>query len=483
MNDLLPTDNIQALASYADRHELFDLFEGIIGRMVIDKPDDAIQFMIEQLQKSPTHGIVILGPPTSGQGRIAEQLALTLDLVQISAGRLLATAIERQTSLGTQARPYLERGEYVPDAVMLGLVMSRLQDPEVALRGFVLEGFPRTKDQAKGLISRGVLPTRIIVFEIPEEVIVERQTGTRIDPLTNRLYHLRTNPPPDNPTLLARLIQRQTDKPDAIRKRLAQYRRHLRGVTEAFDRSIVRTVELGEGISEKGDEALGACVREVESGKVTRAPRMVRCVVAGLPGCGKTVVAEMMGREFGVVVVSPRTVLLELLSLSTPKSSQYAQYINDPDSVPDDLILPLILDRLQKRHCIDRGWVLDGFPRTKVQADALKDAGIVPNRILFLHATPATCLHRLLHSPASPSTNPQSRIDAAASLHSDILSIYAPGRAKGGKGRTPAGVKPGETVGVVQDIDADDGGEGGEGIERVFERVRGAMVRSNKGAL
>ncbi|KND05022.1 uncharacterized protein SPPG_00702 [Spizellomyces punctatus DAOM BR117] len=516
MNELLPKDRAASLASYADKHELFDLFQSITSRMVMDRPDDVIQFLIEQLQKPTAQGIAVIGPPSSGQAKIAEQLALHLDAVHISAGRLLATAIERQTSLGTQARPYLERGEYVPDNVMLGLVTARLQDPEVGMRGFVLEGFPRTKEQAKGLISRGILPERVVVFDIPDETIVSRLTQTRIDPITNRMYHLTLDPPPQNPTILSRLIQRSTDTEAAVRTRLNQYRRHLFGIYSSFDKECLRKLVLPDGIIGHEEEALKEVISEVGKGRVTRAPRMMKVIVGGLPGSGKTSVARMIEKEFAVVCVSPRTVILEELSLGTGIGKELANYANNPDDAPDDQILQLIANRLKRQDCVDRGWVLDGYPRTKAQADALAEKGILPNRVLLLRVSPETCYTRLtqrrydpltnrminlattphpevtnpLHYPSTdPTTWPirpidtpsavQNRLQTYPSAQSELSAAYGGGRTVSRQGRAAMGR---EGVAIVQAVDAE-GVESEDvngivpGMERVFERVRGALMR------
>ncbi|TPX54498.1 adenylate kinase [Powellomyces hirtus] len=474
MNELLPRDGVEALAAYADKHELFDLFESITARMVIEKPDDVIQFMIEQLQKPETHGIVIIGPPTAGQARASEQLALHLDAVQISTGRLLSTAIERQTSLGSQARPYLERGDYVPDNIMLGLVSARLQDPEVMMRGFVLEGFPRTKEQAKGLISRGIIPTRVIVFDVPDEVVVENQTLLRIDPMTNRLYHARTAPPPDNPTILGRLIQRQTDTEAAVRARLSQYRRHVGGVLASFDKSRVRRIVFPEGVSEKGDEALSLLIQEVGNGRVSRAPRMIKAVVGGLPGSGKTEIAEMIAREFGVVAVSPRSVILEKMSLgAVDQESDIAKYAAIADNAPDDQVIPLIVARLKREDCMNQGWVLDGFPRTRAQAEGLREKGVMPNRLLLLRASPETCKERLMKGQTNTVKGEEidNRLQAAAKVRSELQLAYSKPRAISKQGRGDMGK---DCISIIQDIEVD---FADEGLEKALDRVRAAMIR------
>ncbi|KAJ3015606.1 hypothetical protein HKX48_004467 [Thoreauomyces humboldtii] len=473
MNELLPHDGIDALAAYADKHELFDLFESITARMVIEKPDDAIQFMIEQLQKPETPAIIMIGPPTAGQGPISEQLALHLDAVQICTGRLLATAIERQTSLGSQARPYLERGDYVPDNIMLGLVTARLQDPEIALRGYVLEGFPRTKQQATSLIARGYLPSRVIVIEVPDETIVQRQTQLRIDPLTNRLYDSE----PDNPTVRARLIQRHADTEPAVRSRLAQFRRHVTGVLSVFDKTKVRRIAFPKGVPDPPEEAVRTVVGEVTRGRVSRAPRMLKAVVAGLPGSGRTTVADMIAREFDVVSVSPRSVLLEQLSIGALDNSDIAAHINAPENAPDTQIVPLIVARLKRDDCTSRGWVLDGFPTTRAQADLLREKGILPNRMLVLRASPETCQDRLQKrrrasgASAAEDEEIERRVQGGAKFRTELQQAYARPRAVSRQGR---GDVARACVSVIQEIEADDAVEG---AEMVLDRIRAAMIR------
>ncbi|KAI9009519.1 adenylate kinase-domain-containing protein [Gaertneriomyces semiglobifer] len=379
MNELLARDRTESLAEYADRHELFDLFEGIVLRMVIERPDDVFQFMIDQLQKPKAHGVVIIGPPALGHAQIAEKVAQQLGVIYISTGKLLQTAIERQTSLGTQARTYLERRQYVPDNVMLGLVSARLQDPEIASKGFILEGFPRTREQAKGLLSRGYIPDRVVVLEAPDEAIVQQVINMRVDPTTNRVYHLVSDPPPNNPALLNRLIQRSTDTETAIRARLAQYWRHLPGVMASFSSESLRLLVYPEGAIKDEEQAVSEVIREIEKGKLSRAPRMMKLVLSGPPGAGKTEVARMLEQRCRAVAVSPRTAILEQISLRSVVGRQLAPYANNPDGAPEDQIIRLIANRLQNEDCRNQGWVLDGFPRTRQQLEKLREAGVWPN--------------------------------------------------------------------------------------------------------
>ncbi|KAI9103257.1 adenylate kinase-domain-containing protein [Phlyctochytrium arcticum] len=509
MNELLPRDRAETLGTYADNHELFDLFQSIVSRMIIEKPDDVIQFMIEQLQKPNAQGIIIIGPPSAGQDKIAERLALHLDAVLISTGRLLANAIERQSSLGSQARPYLERGEYVPDNIMLGLVTARLQDPEVALRGFVLEGFPRTKEQAKGLISRGFLPARFVILDIPDDTIVSRATETRIDPITNRMYHLTNDPPPQNPAIQSRLIQRSTDTESVVRARLKQYRGHLMGVKSSFDASQFRKITMHKGIAGHENEALREIIREVGRGKITRAPRMLRVVVGGLPGSGKTSVAQMIAKEFGVICISPRLLLLEEISLNTRRGKELSKYIDNADEIPEKQLHAMITQKIRGEECRNNGWVLDGFPRSRAQVDALKEEGITPNRVLLLRAAPTICMKRLSERRYNPLTNeevsvtdksakangyvdveskdtstwparPQdnvaqvkARIEGATNVLADLEAAY---------GGSPAAPKSGSRAypsraAILQDIDVGAELSRDLGVERMFEKVRDALIR------
>lgn len=169
--------------------------------------------------------IILLGAPGAGKGTQAQFLSKHFNIPQISTGDMLRAAIAAGTELGKQAKQYMDAGQLVPDEVIVGLVKERISADDCK-NGFLLDGFPRTVAQADALKEAGVDIDAVIEIDVPDEVIVERLSGRRVHPASGRTYHIKYNPPKqagvDDETGEP-LIQRDDDKPETIRKRLAVY--------------------------------------------------------------------------------------------------------------------------------------------------------------------------------------------------------------------------------------------------------------------
>ncbi len=142
--------------------------------------------------------LILLGPPGAGKGTQAQKLAARLGIPHISTGDMLRAARREQTALGKQVERYMTAGQLVPDEVVIGLVEERLSRPD-AHAGFILDGFPRTLEQAKALdrvldrLARARL--HVIDVEVPDEVVVERLGGRLSCPRDGATYHLKFSPP------------------------------------------------------------------------------------------------------------------------------------------------------------------------------------------------------------------------------------------------------------------------------------------------
>ena len=186
-----------------------------------------------------TERIAILGPPASGKGTQASALAERRDLVHLSTGDLLRAAVAADTELGTQAAPYMERGELVPDELILQIVAAELPDDQ----GFVLDGFPRTKPQLDALEEPLDL---VILLEVSEEESVHRVTGRRVCP-EGHVYHVDYDPP-EEPGVCdvdgEPLRQRDDDTAEIVRTRWQEYVEQTAPLIEVLeDRTRVERVD------------------------------------------------------------------------------------------------------------------------------------------------------------------------------------------------------------------------------------------------
>ncbi|MGE5126861.1 MAG: adenylate kinase [Betaproteobacteria bacterium] len=171
--------------------------------------------------------VIFLGPPGAGKGTQAAKLAAQLAVPKIGTGEMLRSAIAAGTPLGREARPSMERGSLVPDELLVALVRHRISEPDCD-GGFVLDGFPRTLGQARGLeaMTDGGGSWIVFDFEVPRDVLLRRLSGRRWCPSCQATYHL-LNDPPQQPGACdacgAGLVQRADDHESVVAERLRQY--------------------------------------------------------------------------------------------------------------------------------------------------------------------------------------------------------------------------------------------------------------------
>jgi adenylate kinase len=194
--------------------------------------------------------LVLLGPPGSGKGTQGERLQEDFRLPYYATGDILRAAVREGTELGTEAKGYMDRGDLVPDDVMVGIIAERVASDEAA-DGFVLDGFPRTIPQAEALDSKlselGRELTAAILIDVPDEEVIRRLSGRRVCVQEGHIFHLEFDPPKNEGVCDmdgSRLEIRDDDKPEVIRNRLGTYHDKTEPLVAYYEeRSVLRRVD------------------------------------------------------------------------------------------------------------------------------------------------------------------------------------------------------------------------------------------------
>jgi adenylate kinase len=210
--------------------------------------------------------LIFFGPPGGGKGTQARLLQARRGWVQISTGDILREAVAAASSLGLEARRFMDRGELVPDAVMVGLMAGRLRQPDAG-NGFVLDGFPRTLPQAEALaetlehLERRI--DRVVDFQVSAETVIRRLGGRRVCEAAGHIYHVEFNPP-RRPGVCdidgSPLRQRDDDRPETVRRRMEVHQKLTAPVLDYYRARGVYTALDAEGSVEEVYRRLEAIV-------------------------------------------------------------------------------------------------------------------------------------------------------------------------------------------------------------------------------
>jgi adenylate kinase len=216
--------------------------------------------------------LILLGPPGSGKGTQGETLQTDLELPYYATGDILRAAVRDGTEIGKQAKEYMDRGDFVPDDVMVGVIAERIDQPEAA-DGFILDGFPRTIAQAEALDAKmgelGRELTAVILIEVSEEEIVRRLSGRRTCP-NGHVFHVEFDPPEKEGVcdVCGEPLQtREDDKPEVVRHRLGQYEEKTKPLIDYYEqRGLLERIDGEQAPDEVGDQirALLATLRMEE---------------------------------------------------------------------------------------------------------------------------------------------------------------------------------------------------------------------------
>lgn len=194
--------------------------------------------------------LILFGPPGAGKGTQAERLRKDFELPYIATGDMLRANVKDQTELGKQAKAYMDAGDLVPDELILAMAAARLNQDD-AQDGFILDGFPRTLEQAQALEQQlsemGRRITAALLIDVPDEEVIRRLSGRRMCVKSGHSYHLEFDPPKHEGVCDqdgSRLVQRDDDKPEVIENRLRVYHEKTKPLVDYYDKlGLMRRID------------------------------------------------------------------------------------------------------------------------------------------------------------------------------------------------------------------------------------------------
>lgn len=197
--------------------------------------------------------LILLGAPGAGKGTQADLLAQRLQIPTISTGNMLREAIQNGTEIGRKAKDYMDRGQLVPDDVIIGIVKERVGQPDCA-KGYILDGMPRTIPQAQALEDAGIRFDSVVSIEIEDAVIEARMTGRRVCTACGASYHITANPPKTEGICDhcgKELSIRKDDAPETVKNRLKVYHEETEALKSFYEKlGKLKLVEGNQPITE-----------------------------------------------------------------------------------------------------------------------------------------------------------------------------------------------------------------------------------------
>lgn len=205
--------------------------------------------------------LILLGAPGAGKGTQAERIAAKLNIPTISTGNMLREAIKNETEIGLKAKSFMDKGNLVPDDVIIGIVRERVAK-EDCRNGYILDGVPRTIPQAEALEAAGIQFDHVISIEIEDAVIEGRMTGRRVCVSCGASYHIIANPPKTEGVCDAcggALVVRKDDTPETVRSRLTVYHKETEPLKDFYQKlGKLRLVEGNQPIDKATCDIMAA---------------------------------------------------------------------------------------------------------------------------------------------------------------------------------------------------------------------------------
>lgn len=296
---------MDASTLYCEKHRVFQLLEGLLGSLIIHKPEDPISFLIDELRAETRHRIVLTCADSEVAAAQAQRLAGSYGVVVVEANKLVELA--NASAISEEIRGLLERGEPVPDELVLQAVSERLVSEDCQQRGWVLTGFPRTIEQAQFLLASGNIPTVHVSVDVADEVVIDRISGRRVDPEDPKtIFHTTLNPPSD-PAVAARLVQRPEDTADHVAADLTEYHKHQAAIQPLFAKLAFR---VEGGTAEDGDVIFQRIAALLDAPAPSHGPRPTPAIALVGPTEGVTEPhAARLAATHGVIHVSPQQLL------------------------------------------------------------------------------------------------------------------------------------------------------------------------------
>ncbi len=379
-------------------------------------------------RKVDTMNIALIGPSGAGKGTHADRLAREYDMLHISTGDLFRTHFEQRTALGLLARKYMSQGELVPDEIVDAMVEECLLKAHPQ-KGILFDGYPRTRYQARFLDEimqqRNRTLDAVIYLKIPDEEALRRLPGRLMCHKCPTPFHREFRPFKQcfhDDCHGEFLYQREDDTPEIARHRLRVFHRQTAHLIEYYKMTGQLFIVDGDDRIETVYSALDQAFQAIKARELRQAspleamelqalrqapPILTRkttphksldLVLLGAPGSGKGTQAARLSKRFNIPHIATGDLFRENLRRETELGKLAKTYMDRGELVPDNITESMLRERLLAED-VKQGFILDGFPRTMSQAEALSEIMFEMQRglagVLYIKVSDREIINRL----------------------------------------------------------------------------------------
>ncbi|XP_071258432.1 adenylate kinase 8 isoform X2 [Salvelinus alpinus] len=360
------------MAIYAEKHEIFDLVQTLVTNLMVDKPEDPIQYLIVLLKRGSVEvpRVMLLGPPASGKRTVARKLCEHTQVIHITDSNIL----KEDTDLTKKALQYKAKQQEIPGDLWIKLIQQRLSKIDCVRRGWVLEGIPQTREEALSLQEAGVAPNHVDVYHV-------------------------TFIWPEDKEVVQRLERLKAVSEKQLVAQLMQHHREVHALRKTY-RNCLKVIDADQPHVDVFDQVL----TYILSRHCSVAPHTPRVLLFGPPGSGKSLLAKLISQKYNIVNLCCGELLEAVSADATNMGELIKPYLESGQQVPDSMVLQILTERLSRLDCTTRGWVLHGFPRDLEQAEKLQESNFIPSRVFFLEMTDDVAIERVTLRSIDPVT-------------------------------------------------------------------------------
>lgn len=362
-------------ALYAEKNSIFELYQRILSQLIISKPDDPLQFIIDFLKKDVNaSATIMIGPPSSGKKTLSRLLAKKTGAVLLTQENILESASPKEKA--ALAKEIKEKS--LTPKQWSRLIKLRLEDYDCIRKGWILENFPETRAQSIAILAEGIMPKHTVILHAADSMLIERAAGKRVDTKTAEIYHTTFDWPTEN-SIQQRLIMPENNTEEDLVNRIMEYNRNIGAVQDSL-RANSKIINVDQPKGDVFNQILDFVSRPARS----HAPITPRVILVGPYGSGRRTQANAIAKKYDLVNVCMSGLIKEAVAYESTLGIAIKPHLKKKTLIPDSLILPLLKERLGKLDCVTRGWILHGFPRSRDQAESLDRMAFSPNRVFFM---------------------------------------------------------------------------------------------------